>query len=58
MPDGDGGIRRQVDRRLHGEEAVDLPLRTKLGGEGRHVHRRRLGVGDLVVVVHHVGVSF
>ena len=58
MPDGDGGVGRQVDGRLHGEEAVDLPLRAELGGEGRHVHRRRLGVGDLVVVVHHDGVSF
>ena len=57
MPDGDCGVGRQIDGRLHGEEAVDLPLRAELGGEGRHVHRRRLGVGDLVVV-HHDGVSF
>ena len=26
MPDGDGGVGRQVDGRLHGEEAVDLPF--------------------------------
>ena len=53
MPDGDGGVGRQVDGRLHGEEAVDLPLRAELGAEVLDVHGHRLGVGlHLLVLLH------
>jgi len=38
MPDGDRLVRRQVDRRLHGQEAIDLALGAELRVEVVDVH--------------------
>jgi len=38
VPDGDGLVGRQVDRRLNSQEAVDLTLGAELGVEVVDVH--------------------
>ena len=58
VPDGYGLVGRKVEAGLHGEEAVDLRLRSELGPEGLHVRHRRLSVGGHWLVSLHWCVSF
>ena len=51
MPDGDGVEGGEVDHRLRGKEAVDLPLRGVLGGEDLLVDLNELE--SLVVLTVH-----
>ena len=58
MPDGDSVVGGKVDAHLHGEEAVDLPLRTELGGPGTNRNGGGVGPFGHRLVLHLLGVSF
>ena len=58
MPDGDRLVRRQVDRCLHGQEAVDLTLGSELRVEVVDVHGLCFGFAAEVHIVRHEFFSF